>query len=630
MSLLLKGVGSNNNNPLNPLNTGLRSAYYFNNNVLATKGLQDGVAVNVNYANDTEGKKGLFNGTSSRVYIDPSPDFSFVGDATINIDLTFNVSGNNEYFLANSETTGGDLLSLSFLFTKDIDDKLKIYFISGTTLYLLQGITVCLPGVKYVVIVEKNANNYSFFVNDILQNSLTITTPINVSNYKIAIGGCGEYTGSLFFNGSVSVLRTFNTVLTALQKTELYNSGTGNKFVVTPSVWGNNVVTTQPIDGNSMGYSTFQSNSQRCVVNANGIFEAHLHSTTGGSFLNQTWYLQKSTDGGRTFVNVYTGTCYDQAPIIETDALNNLYLTFVETGTNAKLLIFNSSNYTVPSITTSIPINYASKMCMVLDDVNNKIYFFISKGYFTILNKSGAIIQASTEIVTNSAGYQFMYPSVTLDSVGNVYMAWTTQTTSGAVFYYNIRWMVSRDLGVSWQMANGTAITTPAIADTGGEQVSVAGDLGVQNWLCSWTFVNGRLHAMYWRDGVGQKYVTINPTTAAITNSQNVSTSSNPEPDGVFFRDKTGTFASPTVLFLLTATSNRELITLFKSTDNGVTWTIEASRYQSNKALCYSITGYREQINGFGYGVYTLITARSISYKENDAAYTYFAKLKLT
>lgn len=617
--------------PLNPLNNGLLSAYYFNQNTLATKGLQDGEGVDITYSADTEGYKAVFNGTTSRIYADISSDFRWTGDFTLNVDFTLNAINVNQYFIGQCNTLGSDA-TISFLGNITALNKVNYTFNIGGTFYTATSSSSVTTGVKYITLLQRVGNVYKLYVNNVLEATLTQSGAINESNYKVCFGGAGEIIGALLSTISISLVRTWNRELTTDEKTELYDSGNGTKFYVPSSTWGSSDVTTQIIDANSTGYSTFQSNSQRNVYTSNGLFAVWVHSTSGGSYLNQTWYLKKSTNNGRTWTTVYSNTCYDQVPTLETDSNGNLYLMYIPVsgaGAVARWLKFSNTDYTTPSITTNLTISYSSKMCTCIDETNNKFYFFIGLGYYAVLNLSGTIVINVTQMWQNTAGLTTEYPSATIDNSGNIYSAWTTQvlTPPTPIYYYDIRWIVSRDFGATWQMADGTPLTLPLNSGLG-ESVTSVGDLIEQNWLGGFTFVNGRLHALYTNYSNGVTYVTINPTTAVKTNKTAIINAGTFNIDGFFSRKSSGTLVTPTSLYLVTS-DNRTQIKCFKSIDNGATWTAWQSRSLPQLKWTYSICGYREQVNNTVIGVYTLLTARAISYTENDGAYTYFTKINI-
>lgn len=623
----------NNTQKSNPLANGLLWYYKFNQNTLRTVGKQDGIGVNLTYAPDTTGYKAVFN-SNSRIYIDDSSDFDFASnDFTINVDVEFDELNRRQVIFGQNNEQGTDT-SISLICELGADNKITVYvFYAGTAYFQLTNPSTSTTGVKYVIIFKRQANNYSLKINDSVVASTTVAATINSTLWKMCLGATGEYVDSnIGLHGKISLFRGWNRITDNAEDTELYNGGVGNKFNCLTSPLSTDLLQTQPIDGNSVGYSTFQSNKQSVVVNDNGIFTVHVHSTTNPlTYDNQTWYLKRSTDNGRTFTTVYTGTTYAGSPCIETDSLNNLYLVNITSNINIDFLKFDNTDYTTPSITTSTAISYASKHNMVLDDVNNKLYYFIGRGAMIIFNKSGSVLTPYTTILATGTNAHCMYLSATLDNSGNLYVAWTTQKLLGPIIYYDIHWMKSTNSGVSFTKADGTPIVLPVVDDDTGptDAISLPAEAGGNVWLSSWTFVNDRLHAAYWVDGVCQKYARINPSIGAQEQNYSIHNSVSPNVDGGFIRIKSGTLGSPTDLYFLTTTNGRTDPTLYKTTDNGDSWSIYANRYQQFPWLCYSVGTYRENVNGKGFAVFTLLTPRASTYTENESSYTYFCKLNL-
>lgn len=388
-------------------------------------------------------------------------------------------------------------------------------------------------------------------------------------------------------------------------------------------------MSTQLINGSSLGFATFQSNNQRCVVNANGIFVAYLTSTNNGNYTNQTFVVQKSTDNGRTFSTIYTNSCLDQNPLLETDSQNNIYLIYVESYTNSILLKFTASDYTTPIVTTSIPISVTpSKHCTILDDSNNKLYYFMAeKGMLTILNKSGVITHANTQLLETGTNAFMEYPLCTIDQSGVLYFAWTTQQkVIHPPNYWSLHWMKSDDFGITWKKSDGTAYTLPVICDDSGptEIINESADTGTGVWLCSFTFSNGRLHCIYWKDSVANKYIRIHPDTGVHEVETTMNTGTMPEISGVITRDLSGSASTPSKLYYTGAIENGKQIQTYISSDNGNNWSV----YDNNDTILYewvySIGGYREQYNGKSYGVFTLINTKGkTNYTSNNGAYVY-------
>ncbi|MDP7254340.1 MAG: hypothetical protein QGF00_32375, partial [Planctomycetota bacterium] len=80
------------------------------------------------------------------------------------------------------------------------------------------------------------------------------------------------------------------------------------------------------VDDDAFGYATFQSHNQKVVENRNGIFITHLNKRLNEAYTAQRWRLSRSTDGGRTFVTLWEAVDATNAPVLETDAADNLYL----------------------------------------------------------------------------------------------------------------------------------------------------------------------------------------------------------------------------------------------------------------------------------------------------------------
>src|SRR5262249_13794811 len=144
-------------------------------------------------------------------------------------------------------------------------------------------------------------------------------------------------------------------------------------------------IETTLVDGATILSATFQSNNQKVVANARGIFMTHLR-TRNEPYTAQTWRLSWSRDGGKTFPHLHEATHATNPPILETDAQSNLYLVRMDfTAGDAYLYRFLSADdYADPKI-TRIPRGSAGKYAMVIDPGRHRLYYFAHNGTFHIL-----------------------------------------------------------------------------------------------------------------------------------------------------------------------------------------------------------------------------------------------------
>lgn len=394
-------------------------------------------------------------------------------------------------------------------------------------------------------------------------------------------------------------------------------------------------LTSYLVETNTIGYSTFQSNNQKVVENANGIFLAYGRSANA-AYTTQTWRLSKSLDGGQTFTSLYNDDSAYSAPCMETDSAGNLYLIAPFGITDAKFYKFLSSDYTTPSVTTTLTGLSQEKYSMALDEANDRIYFVSRSNKFVALDLDGVVV-TSPYTLTQAGPYgNAEYPNLQLDDDGNLYCAWTTAYNGSD--YWNISWMVSRDLGLTWEKADGTPITLPVMVDSTGpcDQITRYLDLGKTTFLSSFIFANERLHALYYlKDGSDyqQVYVRIHPTTGAVEIRTIQPLVCDPDVaglDGFFVRNTYGTFASPDDLRVITTTGNRYIVSGI-SEDNGVTW-------KRNKVLdmnpdtgwrVYSCGGFRQLVDGTtAYGAFTLQDL-DFGSPATGSGETYFIKMEI-
>ena len=338
--------------------------------------------------------------------------------------------------------------------------------------------------------------------------------------------------------------------------------------------------------------------------------------TATAVYTAQTWRLKQSTDGGATFTTLYDDDSAYSAPAMETDSSGNLYLIAPLGATDAKFYKFLASDYTTPSVTTTLTGLSSDKITMALDEANDRVYCGSISNKFVALDLDGVVVTGPTTLTQDGSIAINEYPNLQVDNLGNLYCAITTQEIGASpINYYNILWFVSRDLGVTWEKADGTGLSLPITMDTTTtNQVTRNYDVGANTFLSSFIYANERLHFLYYLDDGGndyqQVYVRINPTTGAEEIRTIQPLVCNPTVsglDGFFIRDTFGTFASPDILRVVTTYDNRYLVSGI-SEDNGETW-------NRNKILdtapatgwrLYASGGFRQLVGStYGYGTFT-------------------------
>ncbi|MCX6996440.1 MAG: hypothetical protein NTV49_04995 [Kiritimatiellaeota bacterium] len=131
----------------------------------------------------------------------------------------------------------------------------------------------------------------------------------------------------------------------------------------------------------------FQSHNQKVVQNDYGIFATRGdRESVPGHF-----WLNRSTDGGRTFTTVYEEAYSVNPPTLETDEANNLYLIFPRSDSSGtRFMKFASGNYSSPAINKTITsASSGGKFASFYDRSRGLLYHATQTGYFLVFDKSG-------------------------------------------------------------------------------------------------------------------------------------------------------------------------------------------------------------------------------------------------
>jgi len=238
------------------------------------------------------------------------------------------------------------------------------------------------------------------------------------------------------------------------------------------------------------GGVTFHTHNQRVVENGQGIFLTH------GLQDRPQIRLQRSTDGGRTFATVYSQDISANAPALETDEDDNLYLTFPDPeNRRTRFLKFTPGNYASPAVNKSTSVAYSDgKFTSFYDKSRGRIYHGTQYGWFLAFDKSGNLVK-SKQVFTNGA----QYPHLFVDENGVIHYAHTTVT--GPVTYDTIRYLKSTDGGGIWKKMDGTVVSTPVSCDPGDSNstlINPPDEVGVlSTWLGNMHVKNGKVHFAY-------------------------------------------------------------------------------------------------------------------------------------
>lgn len=265
-------------------------------------------------------------------------------------------------------------------------------------------------------------------------------------------------------------------------------------------------------------YATFGSYQQRVVSNRFGIFftyKATYRPTAAGEQPGE-WHLKRSADGGKTFSTAYKAINNGIAPPLETDNDGNLYLIAYRSQTDTSFLKFSPSNdFKIPVIIKKVAdasTHFSAKKAFFLDKSRQQIYAFTHMGgLFYIFDLHGNVkkkyqLISSIPHAKGGTGY-IMYPLLSVDEQGVVYAAWTNHMHTALQMakygnisnrYTSIHFIISRDGGETWEIADGTKLTIPVISDEHGPATMISRSDEIPGpWLCSFLVKNGKAHFLY-------------------------------------------------------------------------------------------------------------------------------------
>lgn len=163
---------------------------------------------------DTAQKKfgsasGLFDGTGDNITTPDSADFNVSnGDFTIDMWLRPAAINQDCYVCAQCDSVGADS-SISWFIGLNTDESVRGGIVTSSTYKTATSTASQYAANTWVhIALVRNGNTITLYINGTANGTVDVTgVTANNSAYKAAIGGLGEYTDALMYNGWVDEFR---------------------------------------------------------------------------------------------------------------------------------------------------------------------------------------------------------------------------------------------------------------------------------------------------------------------------------------------------------------------------------------------------------------------------------------
>ena len=349
------------------------------------------------------------------------------------------------------------------------------------------------------------------------------------------------------------------------------------------------------VDANAIHSGTFQSNNQKVVRNARGIFMTHIRSRNE-NYTAQQWRLSWSKDGGKTFQTLYEATDATNPPVLETDSAGNLYLGRPDWVSLDVLLcrFLAAEDYRTPHI-TRVPKSAAGKYAMALDEKRGQVCYFSHSGKFIRFGLDGSV-RSATLLLKRVGNVVQEYPLLNLDARGTLHAAWTSLHVPKRL-YWSIQHLQSPDGGATWQPFAGKPAALPIGADETGpaDRITLDDEFDVSTWLSNFLVKDDKAHFLYMArtEPMRQHHVRCDLATG----KRDADHQPNLRGDKLAIRGLDGFFAtrsdtSGSPLFCIGHDERGTRIVCLVSDDNGATWRDHAVSAPFRQP--YAIGGCRE------------------------------------
>lgn len=349
------------------------------------------------------------------------------------------------------------------------------------------------------------------------------------------------------------------------------------------------------VDSHVVHGATFQSNNQKVVRNARGIFMTHLR-TRNEKYTAQQWRLSWSKDGGKTFTTLYEATDATNPPVLETDSANNLYLGRPDFVSLDVLLcrFLAAEDYREPHI-TRVPKAAAGKYAMCLDEKRGQVCYFSHSGRFIRFGLDGSI-RSDTLLLKRAGDVVQEYPLLNLAADGTLHAAWTSLFVPKRL-YWAIHHLQSPDGGATWQTFAGKPAKAPVAASEAGpaDRITLDDEFEVSTWLSNFLVKDGKAHFLYMARTEPMREHHVRYDVA--TGKREVDHQPHLRGEKLAIRGLDGFFATRSdtpgsPLFCIAGDERGTRIVCLRSDDNGATWHDHAVSMPFRQT--YAIGGCRE------------------------------------
>lgn len=354
-------------------------------------------------------------------------------------------------------------------------------------------------------------------------------------------------------------------------------------------------IETTVVDTNVVHGATFQSHNQKVVRNARGIFMTHLR-TRNEKHTAQQWRLSWSRDGGKTFATLYEATDATNAPTLETDSANNLYLGRPD-WVSLDVLLYRflaAEDYRAPHITRA-PKAAAGKYAMALDEKRGQVCYFSHSGMFIRFGLDGAV-RSSALLLKRTGDVVQEYPLLNLAAAGTLHAAWTSLFVPKRL-YWAIHHLQSPDGGATWQPFAGKPAALPiAASETGpADRITLDDEFEVSTWLSNFLVKDSKAHFLYMAHTKPMREHHVRFDVATGKREMDHQPNFRGEKLGIrgldgFFATRSDKPGSP--LFCVGHDERGTRLVCLRSDDNGATWRDHAM--SAPFARPYAIGGCRE------------------------------------
>jgi hypothetical protein len=240
------------------------------------------------------------------------------------------------------------------------------------------------------------------------------------------------------------------------------------------------------VDASTVGFATFNSNTQKIARNRHGMMLAYTKGQNASYTSNDIRFVHVAPTGAQT--EVLAQTFATNPPCIEASDTGEFFAAFPDWVNNVlRVYIWRDISVSMQHETHVFSMPGSGKFSCVFDEARRTLYYVGLGGNFVKFRADNGVFISQQLWVDGENAVQ--YPSLHLSRDGVLHAFWVTITGNNS-HYRSVQYMASPNDGIDWFTTwhlrfSGTALALPVVPDESGPttMLSRSEDIGANTYM---------------------------------------------------------------------------------------------------------------------------------------------------